>query len=82
VQEAAAGFGDLGDGALEGWLVGPRGLVVAADFADELKRGGVEFIGRRGLADVVQAFYAAAHFLLIQIIVCSVWHAAASKGHE
>jgi hypothetical protein len=61
LQEAAAGCGDFGDGVLESRLVGARGFVKAADFADELERGGVEVFFRDGLVREVQAFYAAAH---------------------
>ncbi|HYN89360.1 MAG TPA: hypothetical protein VER55_12555 [Ardenticatenaceae bacterium] len=34
--------GDLGDGGVEGGLVGARGPAVAADLADELQGGGLD----------------------------------------
>ena len=60
-EQAAARLGDLGDRAVEGLLVDPRGLVEAADLAYELERGPVEFVGCGGESRPAENFNASAH---------------------
>ena len=53
--------GDLGDGRLERLGVARRRLAEAADLADVLAGGGLQFAGRRGLVGATQGLDASAH---------------------
>ena len=64
-QELLAGLGHFGYGTLEDFGVGLGRFVKAADFADELQGGGVEFFGCGRLARLAEHLYASAHFYII-----------------
>lgn len=61
MQELGGGGGDFVDGGEEGGLVGFRGFVKAGNFADELERGGANFVGSYGRFEIEKRLDAAAH---------------------
>src|SRR5579871_997260 len=62
-DEAVGGLRDLFDRAVEGLAIPLGGLRVSADLADELKRGGADFLVARGRLEVEERADVAAHRL-------------------
>ena len=61
LEQPVRGGGDLGDRRLEGRRVSRRRCPIAADLADVLAGGGLQFAGRRGLVGATQGLDASAH---------------------
>jgi len=61
LEELEGYRGDLVDGVLEGGFIGFGRLVEAGDFADELERGGADFVGSDRRVEVIKSFDVAAH---------------------
>lgn len=66
MKKAHGGGGDFFDGGVESGFVGFGGCVEAGDFADELKRGGADFVGSDWRVEVEKQFDVAAHVLTRQ----------------
>jgi hypothetical protein len=83
VEQLARDSGNVLHGLLERRFVDARRLAIAADFAHELQRSGVDFFGSRGSIGLAKLLNAAAHattllsrFVEQDYIVKSVYHAA------
>ncbi len=64
-EQLGRDLGDAGDGALEGLLVGARGLVEAADLAHVLERGGLDLLVGCSRLEVVESPDVSAHALSV-----------------
>jgi hypothetical protein len=64
--EKTLGSGDFVDGAFEGGSVGFGWFMEAGDFADELERGGADFLGCDRRIEIEKRFDAAAHLGLLE----------------
>ena len=61
MEKLGGSGGDFLDGGEEGGFVGLGRLVEAGDLADELERGGADFVGSDGRLEIEKRFDAAAH---------------------
>lgn len=63
MEEAHGSSGDFVDGVVEGLFVGFRRFIEAGDFANELERGGADFVGSDGRIEIEKRLDVSAHGL-------------------